>query len=93
LTERQLAELERVAAAASAGPWEGVIAGDDASGFCALGPVHTGAGADTRAEHDSDFICAAREALPALVAEVRRLRAEALDQDGQMGRLRVEAPC
>jgi hypothetical protein len=71
-----LDELERLAAAATPGPWEAIrpriniriMAGDRyvlESGPCGV-----------RTEEDGQFIAAARAAVPALIAEVRRLRAQ-----------------
>jgi len=72
-----LDELERICQAATPGPWivdddtESVVTTDDGAIICASGDV-----AADEARRDADFICAARHALPKLIAEVRRLQAE-----------------
>ena len=78
ITEEQLAEWGRLASEATEGPWE--VAPED--GGCHRVRVPTpetgGRLLGTLAElddwRDADFIAAARGAVPALVAEVRRLR-------------------
>ena len=80
ITEEQLAELERLEREATPGPWlvedkrgwwrvrgPGGVAFDDGS---ACNEYNAECDADTR-----DLIVAARNALPQLLAEVRRLRA------------------
>jgi hypothetical protein len=76
LSEQQLAEIaDRVANAAS-GPWRTEVLADSggvyvgvvaASGMCVLPPQDVDA-------DDAAFIAAAREDVPALLAEVERLR-------------------
>lgn len=81
ITEEQLAELERLEREATPGPWlvedkrgwwrvrgPGGVAFDDGS---ACNEYNAECDADTR-----DLIVAARNALPQLLAEVRRLRDE-----------------
>lgn len=70
MTEQQLADLDALAAAATPGPWEQIDSRAYSSG--------TGLQVCLCNETDADaaFIAAARTAVPALVAEVRRLRHE-----------------
>lgn len=95
LTEERLAELRRLCEAATPGPWS--VRGDarpDYYGNCywwIRGPegyryvvcndAQSAEGGVTRRE-DAEFIAAAREALPALIDEVGRLRrrVEALER-------------
>ena len=91
ITDNQLAEWERIANAATVGPWFSVGApwGNGTLVNAGTEDPHGGhAVCDTelmidRSENiqgepqcDADFIAAARTAVPALIAEVRRLRAE-----------------
>lgn len=84
MTEQELAAIEARATAATPGPWtashrhvHGTPDNDEQSG---LGleiegpPQASGRGQFARGA-DATFIAAAREDVPALVAEVRRLRA------------------
>ncbi|MFN7185996.1 MAG: hypothetical protein ACK5VE_06490 [Alphaproteobacteria bacterium] len=68
MTEQELADLDALAAAATPGPWEQIDSRAYSSG--------TGLQVCLCNETDADaaFIAAARTAVPALVAEVRRLR-------------------
>lgn len=84
MTEEELAALEALTEAATAGPWEWndhdlhavSVANDDpwdpASGQKI---IVTDSGAYPPEKDDAAFIAAARTAVPALIAEVRRLRA------------------
>jgi len=70
-----LDELQRLCDAATPGPWK---FGDGYAWFTVDGPdgrevCETGDATDA-AHHDGAFIAAARDALPKLIAEVRRLR-------------------
>lgn len=89
LTDEQLTEMERLAGAASPGPWSHRLEldppdpGIDASpGGCVAhvqchGNVNTIVRTGEEFSHaDARFIAATRDAVPALVAEVRRLREE-----------------
>jgi hypothetical protein len=78
-----LDEIKARAAAATSGPW-GVSTWEDREdgGFCAAGPHHIYEDADDpdeaaydAAQVDAVFIANARTDIPALVAEVERLRA------------------
>lgn len=73
LTDGRLTELDELHAAATAGPWSYT---DSAA---IIAPLTETLIADvwepTAASRNGEFIEAAREAMPALVAEVRRLRA------------------
>ena len=79
LTEDELAAMEARCEAATPGPWQSWIEGrDNFGGDCVI----TTEGEDIyllppptlRAPYDQDFIAAARQDVPRLVAEVRRLR-------------------
>lgn len=76
MTEQDLAFWEDAAANATSGPWEAA----DPQNQRTREPVAVyGMGmevADTQLVRDATFIAASRAAVPALVAEVRRLRAE-----------------
>lgn len=76
VTEEQLAEWERLTEAATEGPWDVMTREQWEEGFpfCADGTNPYTFPVDIDAP-DAAFIAAAREAVPALVAEVRRLRA------------------
>jgi len=73
------AELDRIArfcAEATVGPWKSCIEGRD----CESGSTFIQTGAEDiylagATDYDHDFIADARQSLPLLVAEVRRLRA------------------
>jgi hypothetical protein len=80
LTERDLSEIEARCNAASQGPWASYVEGRDhtsGSSFIMTGPP------DQRGEdielsgatvQDQDFIASARQDVPRLIAEVKRLR-------------------
>lgn len=99
MTDEQLAEWERLAAAATPGPWEAIPTVDaDFATIKTRGKLgwmqyhEYDPGIDAT---DAAFVAAAREAVPALVAEVRRLR-EALravervvDGDGDASRAAI----
>ena len=81
LSELELQEMETRVAAAQSGPWKSWIEGRDFDGGSNF--IQTGSGAE-RGEDiemsgatvaDQDFIAAARQDIPRLIAEVRRLRA------------------
>jgi len=80
LTEQDLAEIEARVAAASGGPWQASIEGrDHTSGdsFIAVagGPdMYVSRDAAPASAADLDFIAAARQDVPRLIDEVRRLR-------------------
>lgn len=75
MTEAQLAELEALSLAATPGPW--VVAEHMASRVTmVVAEGHPMATGIPHVLEDKSFIAAAREAVPALVAEVRRLKAE-----------------
>lgn len=90
MTEERLAELERLADAATVGPWDAIREVDHpergailvyaapGGGFnCLAHPftTHTGR-VEARMDRlaDADFCAKARTAIPELLAEVRRLR-------------------
>jgi hypothetical protein len=81
MTDEELREIEKRCNAATAAPWESFIegrdhlAGDDfirTGGMDDSSPdIHL-----TQATHaDQDFVAHARQDIPALIAEVRRLKA------------------
>ena len=77
MTPEQLAALKALADAATPGPWEEVA---ESGEWWITGPdIYNDAVMTTNASEisqaDADFICAARAAVPALLAEVERLRA------------------
>lgn len=80
VSDADLSALDRLAAAAQAGPWTSRVEGRDhrsGSTFIMTGPGEA-RGPDIELSGatvaDQDFIAAARSAIPALVAEVRRLQ-------------------
>ena len=75
ISEQQLTEWERLANEATEGPW---YFGENT----ALCQFH---GTD-----NARFICAAREAVPALIAELRKERTQCLELYRQNGRLQSE---
>lgn len=81
LSEDDLGEMEARCLAATPGPWVSYVEGrDHASGssFIRTGAVGGGRGEDIEltgaTDHDQDFIAHARQDLPLLIEEVRRLR-------------------
>ena len=85
MTEQELTAIEERANAATMGPW--VVDNDtDKRAIIATREAGPIAGMFRR---DADFAAASREAVPALVTEVRRLRAlvKAAFQEGQDGRI------
>lgn len=82
ITEEELKAIEQRAAAATQGPWRVVRNG--LGGSCGVEPVADGCGSlhhrrsgpwePPVVDPDDEFIAAAREDVPRLVAEVRRLR-------------------
>ncbi len=80
MNEQELAQIEERAAKATPGPWEMEIDWryEYYSTFSwACGPETTAQDDDeNQASSDADFIAHAREDIPALIAEVRRLTAE-----------------
>ncbi len=84
MTDDELDKLDALAQAATRGPWRVWMSMDNTIDVCAdlealvpplLGMYGRGGTRPTDGERrDADFIAASREAVPALVAEVRRLR-------------------
>ncbi|WP_434722413.1 hypothetical protein [Mesorhizobium sp. RIZ17] len=81
LSELEIQEMETRAAAAQPGPWKSWVEGRDFDGGSNF--IQTGNGAE-RGEDiemsgatvaDQDFMAAARQDIPRLITEVRRLRA------------------
>lgn len=80
LSEEMLARVEGRAAAATAGPWKSFIEGRDhesGSDFIRTAGDDIELSGATKA--DQDFIAAARQDVPRLVNEIRRLRARLRD--------------
>jgi hypothetical protein len=93
MTDDRLAELERLCAAATPGPWEvdadRRLALGVASVRCVHGTRPTVAHVDAHLREMDEaaaFVAAARTAVPELIAEVRRLRAEAADLKARLDR-------
>ena len=89
MTDAELDKLDRLCDAASDGPWDVGHSRDGREGFsitsdwldtvCVLDMNESGAFDDETRERiaaDFNFIAAARSALPALIGDVRRLRAD-----------------
>jgi hypothetical protein len=72
MTEDELIRLEALANAATAGPWVVHVNGNTVRSY-AINGVCSGM---SYKNGNADFIAASRIAVPALIAEVRRLRAE-----------------
>jgi hypothetical protein len=73
MTDSELDRLERLADEATPGPWM--------PDLHPLTAIHSSGGqdiGDLRADADLAFVAAARDAVPALVGEVRRLRARSV---------------
>lgn len=101
IDETELARLEALAQAATPGPWAPTAVCDDDDHWYACSPEHAFAeddpACDSGKRHpgalaDAAFIAAARDAVPALVAEVRRLREQLQEErdilkDFQSGRI------
>jgi hypothetical protein len=89
LSDEELTIIEARAAAATPGPWESFVEGRDHHGGDNF--VRTGGLDDTCPDlylspasvEDQDFIAHARQDVPRLVAEVRRLRRLASDQESR----------
>lgn len=109
VTEEQLAELERLEREATPGPWstckmmpsdghDEAVAVLDADGFRANDVCDCYGDSRVEREANARVIVAARNALPALVAEVRRLREENAmrdqrDEARELVRRYVEGDC
>jgi hypothetical protein len=78
VTDDQLTAWERVCERATPGPWS-VLTGSSCKHVCSdNGQFQTGCiGFDGNGDSTATFIALAREAVPQLIAEVRRLRADA----------------
>jgi len=80
MTDAEMAELEKLCAEASQGPWWAVESGgdfrvEDKAGAAIAAWTHAyPEGAIPIDPCDAQFIAAARQAVPALIAEVRKLR-------------------
>lgn len=76
MNEEELSEIERRCSSATPGPWKSWIEGRD---HTAGDSVITTEGDDIylsgATPADQDFIAAARQDVPRLIAEIRRLRA------------------
>ncbi len=88
LTEDQIDDIERRVNKASLGPWKSFIEGRDHTSGSSF--IMTGSdrrrGSDLElcgaTDDDQDFIAAARQDIPLLLAEVRRLRLIVSKQSG-----------
>lgn len=92
MTEEELTAIEARATAATVGPWDGHQNSGVTSKHTRDSVFETGCGCCTNKDlsvEDAAFIAAARADVPALVAEVRRLRTlvERAFQEGQDGRI------
>lgn len=78
ISNEQLAEWERLANEATEGPWKSFLTREFGSVSMANDPTTEVCYADTDENfaNDCNFIAAARAAVPALIEDVRRLRAE-----------------
>ena len=83
MTEEELVRIEELANAARSGPWKSYIEGRDhesGSDFIMIGQGKLRHDDDLElagATHaDQDFIASARQDVPALIKEIRRLRQE-----------------
>ena len=79
LTDAELGAIEARCAAATPGPWRSWIEGrDHTSGDSVITSrahdIYLSPPPSHAAPHDQDFIAAARQDIPRLIAEVRRLR-------------------
>ena len=80
LTEKELVDIERRAAAARSSPWISFIEGRDHLGGSSM--IQVGTGSDRSADieltgatvEDQDFIAAAREDVPRLIRYIRLLK-------------------
>lgn len=93
MTEAQLAEIEARANAATPGPW---TADNEYDEPAVVGPDNRDLALFVETDADAAFLANARTDVPALVAEVRRLRAELAkrDEDARIaaGECRVAIP-
>lgn len=80
MDREELKRLRALADAATPGPWVFKASGDSLRFSMRRPPGGTIAVALTAEPEDVDFIAAARTALPALLDEVERLRAEVLKE-------------
>jgi hypothetical protein len=89
MTEAELAEIESRCQAAAPGPWRSMVEGrDHTSGdsFIMLGTerergddMYISVGPRPASAPDQDFIANARQDIPRLIEEIRRLRGRASD--------------
>jgi hypothetical protein len=89
LTDQQLADIEARVAAATPGPWH--LTDSDAI----VAPLTATKIADvwepTQATRNGEFIETARDAMPALLAEIRRLKAQRQYLIGQLAKRDAES--
>ena len=80
MTETDLASLENLAAAATPGPWTSHVEGREHQSGSSFIMTGSGAGRGDDIElsgatvADQDFIAAARQGIPMLIAEIRSLQ-------------------
>lgn len=87
LTDEQLAAIQAREAAATPGPWAIEWDEDDVTDTpfpVSLGPIGYLEHRGKREQADAEFIAAARADVPALLAEVHRLRAELAASQAQL---------
>lgn len=93
MTDEELEEIEQLCAAATAGPWTSWVEGRDHLAGCNF--IMTG---DQDIEFigatvaDQDFIARARQEVPRLVTEMRRLRREAQNQEQAEATVKLGRP-
>lgn len=76
LDEQRLAAIEARAAAAADGPWRAMLEGrDHSSGSSCIATATGGMDLDGASDADIEFMAAARQDVPYLVSELRRLAA------------------
>ncbi|MCB9384409.1 MAG: hypothetical protein H6509_07320 [Bryobacterales bacterium] len=75
MTDKELSRIEERAVRATPGPWKSFIEGrDHTSGSNFIRTAGDDIELSGASKEDQDFIAAARQDVPQLVAEVRRLR-------------------
>ena len=89
MTDEQLTAIEQRANAATPGPWVGYPSMVYLAPSHALSVFMREGANPMQVEHDTAFIAAARSDVPALIAEVRRLRAE-IDKRKQWEQMAVD---
>ncbi|MCR6476582.1 hypothetical protein NU688_10475 [Variovorax sp. ZS18.2.2] len=74
--EQRISEIQARATAAAPGPWKGMIEGrDHLSGSSCISRASGGIDLDGASDADIDFMANARQDVPYLISELRRLAA------------------